>query len=130
MNYFHRSYFCFVFRRYVVLTSKHHEGFTLWPSKYSWNWNAMDIGPKRDLVGTTLINGQSDKFSFTFYFFFVSGDLAHAIRKKTDMRFGLYHSMYEWYHPLYLQDKANKFTTQDFVFTKTMPELYELVIFN
>ena len=26
----------------------------MWPSKYSWNWNAMDVGPKRDLVGKHL----------------------------------------------------------------------------
>lgn len=37
--------------RYVVLTSKHHEGFTNWPSKYSWNWNSFDVGPHMDLVG-------------------------------------------------------------------------------
>ncbi len=23
----------------------------MWPSKYAFNWNAMDVGPKRDLVG-------------------------------------------------------------------------------
>jgi alpha-L-fucosidase len=75
-----------------VLTSKHHEGFTMWPSNYSWNWNAMDVGPHRDLVG----------------------ELAQAVRSRTDMHFGLYHSMFEWFHPLYLQDKANNWTTSDF----------------
>ncbi|CAG2194555.1 FUCA [Mytilus edulis] len=28
--------------KYVVMVGKHHEGFTMWPSNYSWNWNAMD----------------------------------------------------------------------------------------
>jgi len=57
----------------------------------------------------------------------LTGDLAKAIRNTTDLRFGLYHSLFEWFHPLYLQDKGNKFETQDFVRSKTMPELYEIV---
>jgi len=91
--------------QYVVLTSKHHEGFTNWPSKFSWNWNSMDVGPKRDLVG----------------------ELASAIRNRTNIHFGLYHSLYEWYNPLYVQDKASQFKTQQFIQEKTMPELYEIV---
>ncbi|KAL4226684.1 Tissue alpha-L-fucosidase [Mactra antiquata] len=91
--------------RYIVLTSKHHEGFTNWPSKYSFSWNSMDVGPNRDLVGS----------------------LADSIRKNTNIKFGLYHSLFEWYNPLYLQDKSNNFKTNDFVMFKTMPELYEIV---
>lgn len=37
--------------RYVVFTAKHHEGFTNWPSSTSFNWNSVDVGPHRDLVG-------------------------------------------------------------------------------
>jgi alpha-L-fucosidase len=57
--------------KYTVLTSKHHEGFCLWPSKPSWNWNADDIGAKRDIVG----------------------QLAKAVRAK-NVTFGLYYSLY------------------------------------
>ena len=89
--------------KYVVLTSKHHEGFTLWPSKSAFSWNAVDVGPKRDLVG----------------------DLAAAIRNITDLHFGLYHSLYEWFNPLYLNDRATN--RSDFVSGKTIPELHELV---
>ncbi|XP_046912123.2 alpha-L-fucosidase [Dermatophagoides farinae] len=90
--------------RYVVLTSKHHEGYTLWPSNYSFNWNAKDVGPNKDLVG----------------------ELATAIR-NVSLRFGLYHSLFEWYNPLYLRDKKNNFRTDDFVKSKIRPEMEELV---
>lgn len=91
--------------RYVVLTSKHHDGFTMWPSKKSWNWNVMDNGPHRDLVG----------------------DLEKAVRTNTDLKFGLYHSLYEWFNPMYLDDKANMFKTQTYVKEKLGPELREIV---
>lgn len=91
--------------RYVVLTSKHHEGYTLWPSKVSWNWNAADVGPRRDLVG----------------------ELACAVRKKGGMRFGLYYSLYEWFNPLYQRDKAACWSTDDYVKAKVSPELRDIV---
>ncbi|XP_043940762.1 tissue alpha-L-fucosidase-like [Protopterus annectens] len=90
--------------KYVVLTTKHHEGFTNWGSNVSWNWNSMDTGPHRDLVG----------------------DLGAAIRKR-NLYYGVYHSMLEWFNPLYVQDKSSGFKTQNFVFGKTLPELVDLV---
>ena len=67
--------------KYIVLTSKHHEGFTLWPSAQSWNWNSMDIGPHRDLAG----------------------DLSKSVKSK-ELHMGFYYSLYEWFNPLYLHD--------------------------
>ncbi|CAH1772252.1 unnamed protein product [Owenia fusiformis] len=90
--------------KYVVLTSKHHDGFCMWPSKKSWNWNAMDNGPHRDLVG----------------------DLGDAVR-EAGLKYGLYHSLYEWFNPYYLDDKANNFKTQSYVREKMLPEMYDLV---
>ncbi|XP_066591239.1 alpha-L-fucosidase isoform X1 [Prorops nasuta] len=90
---------------YIVLTSKHHEGYTLWDSSYSFSWNAKDIGPGRDLVG----------------------ELSTALRKNTDIKFGLYHSLYEWFNPLYLSDKRHNFTTNEFVTKKVLPEMKEII---
>lgn len=91
--------------KYIVLTSKHHEGYTLWPSSYSYSWNSVDVGPNRDLIG----------------------ELSVAIRKKKHIKFGLYHSLFEWFHPLYLSDKKNNFTTNTFVTSKIQPEMRELI---
>ena len=37
--------------KYIVFVSKHHDGYSMWPSAHSFNWNSMDVGPKRDLLG-------------------------------------------------------------------------------
>ncbi|MDA9260366.1 alpha-L-fucosidase [Puniceicoccaceae bacterium] len=36
--------------KYVVMTAEHHDGWANWDSDLT-PWNAMDMGPKRDLVG-------------------------------------------------------------------------------
>lgn len=73
--------------RYVVLTSKHHDGFALWPSREAsrtWGrpWNSAEAGPKRDLLG----------------------DLGAAVR-RAGLKMGFYYSLYEWFNPLWLADK-------------------------
>ncbi|XP_031562279.1 alpha-L-fucosidase-like isoform X2 [Actinia tenebrosa] len=91
--------------RYVVFTSKHHEGWTNWGSKWSWNWNSVDNGPHRDLVG----------------------EIASSLRQNTNITVGLYYSLYEWFNPLYLQDKKNGFNSTFFIKDKILPELHEIV---
>ena len=80
--------FCFI--RYYVFTSKHHDGFTNWPSTYTFGWNSNDIGPRRDVVG----------------------ELKAAFERHPDVHFGLYYSLFEWFNPMYLKDKANQFKTR------------------
>jgi alpha-L-fucosidase len=74
--------------RYVVPTSKHHEGFCLWPSAEAsrdWGrpWNSVETGPRRDLMA----------------------ELSEAVRSR-GLKFGFYYSLYEWYNPLWLTDRT------------------------
>ena len=49
--------------KYVVLTAEHHDGFSLWDSALN-PWNAVRMGPKRDLVGdlATAVRAEGLKF--------------------------------------------------------------------
>lgn len=89
--------------KYVVLTSKHHDGFCLWPNETankSWGfpWNSELRGPGRDLLG----------------------ELFESLR-KTKVKPGLYFSLYEWYNPIWQYDHAQ------YAKEHAMPQLYELV---
>ena len=84
--------------RYVVLTSKHHDGYCLWPAPDSKGWNSVEAGPRRDLLG----------------------DLTKAVR-KAGLKMGFYYSFYEWFHPVYRKD-AKRYVTEHVV-----PQFKDLV---
>jgi len=85
--------------KYVVLTSKHHDGFCLWPSNYSPKWNSVAIGAHRDLAG----------------------DLTNAVR-SAGLHMGFYYSLLEWSHPLYKKETINRWVDEHMI-----PQLKELV---
>jgi alpha-L-fucosidase len=89
--------------RYMVFTTKHHSGYTMWPSAeaentYGVNYNPVKVGPKRDIVG----------------------ELCAAVRTR-GIKAGLYYSLYEWYHPLWQTDKPR------FVSEHLFPQFKDLV---
>jgi alpha-L-fucosidase len=90
--------------KYVVLVSKHHDGFALWPSREanaSWGrpWNAVDVGPRRDLVG----------------------ELSAAVRRR-NLEMGFYFSLYEWFNPRWLAGDVN-----GYVESHLFPQFKDLV---
>ncbi|MEO8614933.1 MAG: alpha-L-fucosidase [Luteolibacter sp.] len=54
--------------KYIVITSKHHDGFTLYPSAAS-KWNIADATPyKKDLLGPLVSAAKAEKLKIGFYY--------------------------------------------------------------
>src|SRR3546814_4398580 len=63
--------------KYLTITARHHDGFSLWPSKFT-EYDIAATPYKKDIVGA----------------------LAKAC-KKADIEFCIYYSVLDWYHPDY-----------------------------
>jgi alpha-L-fucosidase len=98
--------------KYIVITSKHHDGFSLWDSKVS-GYDVMDFSPiKRDLLGE--LKKACDKY---------------------DVKLCFYHSIMDWHHPDaqaphypdYNTDKKKNPDFDRYVNSYLKPQLAELV---
>ena len=77
--------------KYMVMTTKHHEGFCNWDTKLT-NYNSMQQGPKRDLVR----------------------EYVEAARAE-GMRVGFYYSLMDWHHPDGARCKTDEAARKRFV---------------
>lgn len=85
--------------KYMNLVTKHHDGYCLYKTDYAWNWNSVDVGPHRDFCA----------------------ELKAAVEPR-GVKFGVYHSVYEWAHPLYLENPER------YALEHLIPMLKELVV--
>ena len=74
--------------KYMVITSKHHEGFCLWDSKLT-DYKATNTPAGRDLLRPML-----DAF------------------RARGLKVGLYHSLIDWHHPDFLVDNLHPLRNQ------------------
>ncbi|GAB4427013.1 MAG: hypothetical protein OHK0039_45160 [Bacteroidia bacterium] len=98
--------------KYIVITSKHHDGFCLWDSKVS-KYDVMDFSPiKRDLLAEL-----------------------KAACDRQGMILGFYHSIMDWHHPdaqgthfpTYNSDSLANPNFPRYVETYLKPQLRELI---
>jgi alpha-L-fucosidase len=77
----------FTCEMFEVLTSKHHDGYCLFPNQeanrsFGMAWNSVDSGPKRDLVR----------------------DLTASVR-YAGLKMGLYYSIWDWFNPYWPEEE-------------------------
>ncbi|MDY6348817.1 MAG: alpha-L-fucosidase, partial [Bacteroidales bacterium] len=90
--------------KYVVLVTKHHDGYCLWDSKFQPEWNSVASGPKRNIVG----------------------ELTNAVRKN-GLRMGFYYSLPEWSNPRHIWMEDPDDSIGDYVDLYMVPQFKELV---
>lgn len=90
--------------KYVLLVTKHHDGYCLWDSKYQPEWNSVVSGPKRNIVE----------------------ELTNAVR-KTDLKMGFYYSLMEWNNPLHRWSFDSADSVDRYVNEYMIPQFKELV---
>ena len=89
--------------KYVVLTSKHHDGYALWPSPESPYYNSTVLGSGRDLAK----------------------EFAEAM-KEAGLKRGFYFSLIEFANPLFKAAKGEK-RMKDWSRAVNLPQMKELV---
>ncbi len=92
--------------KYIVITSKHHDGYCLWPSREAndrgFLWNSMETGAKKDLLGM----------------------LTKSV-KQAGIKMGMYYSLYEWFHPWWKENKDRFVKDHFFPQFKDLIERYQ-----
>lgn len=90
--------------RYVLLVTKHHDGFCLWDSKYAPGWNSVQVGPQRNICS----------------------ELTESVRAR-GMKMGFYFSLPEWTNPLHRWYQDPDDSIAEYVDTHMIPQFKELV---
>ncbi len=72
--------------KYLTITARHHDGFCLWPTKFT-SYNIMNTPYKKDIVGTL-----------------------NEACKKQGIKYCIYYSVLDWHHPDYPIHSAHNST--------------------
>lgn len=90
--------------KYVILVTKHHDGYCLWKSRYQPNWNSVVTGPRMDIVDT----------------------LTRVVR-ESGLKMGFYYSLPEWTNRLHIWMQDPDSAIDDYVSQYMIPQFKELV---
>lgn len=79
-------------QKYMVITSRHHDGFSMYDTKLS-DYKVTNTPFKRDPIA----------------------ELANAIAKRSDMKLAFYSSLLDWHHPAYRFRKESGLAWSDYI---------------